>query len=186
MALNPRQQRFVAEYLIDLNATQAAIRAGYSAKTAHVNGPRLLGNASVAAAIERGKQKAANKLQITRERVLTELARIAFSDLRRVVEFGPGGVTLREASVLSADDAAAIESVSQTVTLAGGSIKVKLHSKVEALKKLGDHLGLWAQERTPLDQLLDALPPELSDAIRRALAGRVPTGPGRNGGPAGE
>ena len=50
--MNNKQQRFVSEYMIDLNATAAAKRAGYSAKTAHVQGPRLLDNVSIAAAIQ--------------------------------------------------------------------------------------------------------------------------------------
>lgn len=68
--LTPKQQRFVAEYLIDLNATQAAIRAGYSKKTADVQGPRLLGNVGVAQAIQSGRTKQAERLEITADYVL--------------------------------------------------------------------------------------------------------------------
>ena len=67
-SLTPRQERFVAEYLIDLNATQAAIRAGYSAKTAEVQGPRLLGNVRVAAAIADGQAKRAERNGLIVER----------------------------------------------------------------------------------------------------------------------
>lgn len=70
--LNPRQARFVEEYLIDLNATQAAIRAGYSADSAHVNGPRLLANASVAAAIDVAKIERSEATKIDSEWVLRE------------------------------------------------------------------------------------------------------------------
>jgi hypothetical protein len=78
MALTPKQERFVAEYLIDLNATQAAIRAGYSADTAKQQGSRLLTNADVAAAVAARQVKVGNKLEITAERVADELSRIAF------------------------------------------------------------------------------------------------------------
>jgi len=184
MALPIRQQRFVDEYLIDLNATQAAIRAGYSAKTANTIGPRLLVNVRVAAEIERRKAKASTKLEITRDRVLKELARIAFSDLRRVVDFGPGGVTLKEGSELADDDAVAIESVGQSFNQYGPTVKVKLYSKTDALEKLAKHLGLFNEERSPLDALLDALPAEFSRAIRDALAKQLSGGgSGSGGGP---
>lgn len=184
MALSDRQQRFVDEYLIDLNATQAAIRAGYSPNGAKVQAVRLLSNANVAAAVARGKAKAGTKLEITRDRVLKELARIAFSDLRRVVDFGPDGVKLKEGSELADDDAVAIESVGQSFNQYGPTVKVKLYSKTDALEKLAKHLGLFNEERSPLDALLDALPAEFSRAIRAALASQLSGGgSGSGGGP---
>jgi len=71
--MTPKQTRFVQEYLIDLNATQAAIRAGYSAKNADVDGPRLLGNAGVKAAIETAQAAYAKNVGITVEYVLGRL-----------------------------------------------------------------------------------------------------------------
>lgn len=72
-ALTPKQQRFVAEYLIDLNATQAAIRAGYSKKTAQQQSSRLLLNVVVAEAIAKGQAKVSGSLEITAEKVLRNL-----------------------------------------------------------------------------------------------------------------
>lgn len=72
-ALTPKQARFVAEYLIDLNATQAAIRAGYSAKTAYSIGNENLSKPEIAAAIAAGQGKVAAKLDITAEKVLRDL-----------------------------------------------------------------------------------------------------------------
>lgn len=77
VSLTPRQQRFIGEYLIDLNATQAAIRAGYSAKTAEVQGPRLLGNIRVAAAIKVAQAKRAEKLELTAASITKHLMAIA-------------------------------------------------------------------------------------------------------------
>lgn len=71
--LNPKQQRFVAEYLTDLNATQAAIRAGYSEKTAYSIGAENLKKPEIAAAIAKGQAKLAGKLEITVEKVLKDL-----------------------------------------------------------------------------------------------------------------
>lgn len=87
-ALNPKQARFVAEYLIDLNATQAAIRSGYSEKTAYSQGQRLLKNAEAAKAIEKAMAKRSARTEITADRVLAELAKIGFSDIRKAVKWG--------------------------------------------------------------------------------------------------
>jgi phage terminase small subunit len=70
MALNDRQERFVNEYLIDLNATQAAIRCGYSEKTAYSQGQRLLKNVDIQKEVRKAQQKTINKLEITREDIL--------------------------------------------------------------------------------------------------------------------
>jgi phage terminase small subunit len=71
--MTPRQQRFVDEFLVDLNATQAAIRAGYSARTAEQQGPRLLGNVEIAAAVQAAQQARSDRLQITQDDVLRGL-----------------------------------------------------------------------------------------------------------------
>jgi hypothetical protein len=84
--LTPRQARFVAEYLIDLNATQAAIRAGYSAKTAEQQGPRLLGYAQVAAAIQKAQAKRAEQTEITAEEVLRQWWAIATADPNELID----------------------------------------------------------------------------------------------------
>src|ERR1700737_9722 len=76
--LNARQQKFVLEYQIDQVATQAAIRAGYSAGTAHIQGSRLLSNVKVREAIAKAQAKAAANAEVSVERVLKEYARIAF------------------------------------------------------------------------------------------------------------
>jgi len=77
VTISAKQQRFADEYLVDLNATQAAIRAGYATRNADVTGPRLLGNVGIAAAIEAGRAKQAERTGITADRVIAELAAIA-------------------------------------------------------------------------------------------------------------
>ena len=94
MALNPKQERFAAEYLIDLNATQAAIRAGYSAKTAYSQGERLLRHVEVAQAVQAGQKARA--------------VRIAFFDIRQL--YRPDG-TMKDPSEMDADTAAALASI---------------------------------------------------------------------------
>lgn len=144
--LSPRQQRFVEEYLVDLNATQAAFRAGYSPKTVEQQGSRLLGNVKVAAAIERAKAARSIRTQIKADRVLEELARVGLFDLRKAAKWGPGGVTLKNSTDLDDDTAAGIASVESKPSEFGDSIKIKAHDKISALKLLGDHLGLFDKE----------------------------------------
>lgn len=144
--LNPKQAKFVKEYLIDLNAKQAAIRAGYSEKTAEVQGCRLLRNVQVKAAIGKASAKMAQKLEITHERIMEELALIGFSDLGDFVEFGPDGVVIKN---VQGKNTRCLAEVSETTGKDGGSLKFKLHSKVEALKELDDRL--FGRPKTSLE-----------------------------------
>ncbi len=141
--MTPRQAAFVREYLIDLNATQAAIRAGYSARAAHVTGPRLLANARVAEAIQKGQAKRADKLEITADRVLLEIARLAFADARKLVKWSGDTMTTVSSEEIDDDTAAAVAEVSQTFGSDGRqAVKLRLHDKSKALDNLLDHLGL--------------------------------------------
>jgi len=108
MELTPKQARFVAEYLIDLNATQAAIRAGYSARTAASQGARLLKHGGVARAVQAAQQARALRTEITQDRVLQELARIAFFDIRRLYR---ADGSMKDPCELDADTAAALASI---------------------------------------------------------------------------
>lgn len=89
-ALEPRQLRFVQEYLIDLNGTQAAIRAGYSARSANEQAAALLAKPSIRAEVEAGMQKLQAKLEMTAEKVVARLAEIATADPRELVEVKVG------------------------------------------------------------------------------------------------
>ena len=172
--LTPKQQRFVEEYLVDLNATQAAIRAGYSKKTAASQGERLLRNVEIQAAIQAAMKARQERTEITQDRVLAELAKIAFGDQRRVMSWGPSGVKLRDSETLTGEEAAIVAEVSESVTAAGGTLKLKTHDKVGALKLLGEHLGMFKQrvELTGKDggpiQSQDA-PPDLTSLTDEEL-----------------
>jgi phage terminase small subunit len=155
MALTAKQERFVAEYLIDLNATQAAIRAGYSAKTAYSVGHENLKKPEIAKAIQEANSKRSERSEIAQDRVLQEFARIGFADIRKAVAWGrspidteaeeanPNGlgvypVELMPSSEVDDDTAAAISEVSLTQT----GVKLKMHDKLSALEKLARHLGM--------------------------------------------
>src|SRR4051795_10047988 len=147
MPLNDRQARFVAEYLVDLNATQAAIRAGYSVRSAHSTGERMLRNAEVAAAVAEAEAARSKRTEVTADRGVLELARVAFGDPRRVMSWGPGGVKLRPSAELADEEAAIVAEVGETTTKKGGSLRVKTVDKLGALRLLGQHLGMFGDGR---------------------------------------
>lgn len=88
--MTPKQQRFIEEYLVDLNATQAAIRAGYSGRSAEVEGHRLLRNAKVLGAILQAQSARSERTQVTQDQVLADLAAIAFADPNELIQWRRG------------------------------------------------------------------------------------------------
>ena len=158
-ALTLKQRRFVDEYLVDLNATQAAIRAEYSERNADKIGPELLGKTRVGEAIQERMAARAKRTEITQDRVLRELAKIGFSDIRRAIKWGTLGaridaeageasiansVELLDSDDLDDDTAAAIQEISQTAQ----GIKLKLYDKKGALVDIGRHLGMFDDKLT--------------------------------------
>jgi phage terminase small subunit len=110
--LTPKQVKFVLEYLANgLNATKAAISAGYAKKSADVEGARLLVNAKVAAAISERSQIALGKLDFSVDRTLNEIARLAFFDVRKIFE---ADGSLKSIHAIDDDSAAAIAGLEVT------------------------------------------------------------------------
>jgi phage terminase small subunit len=145
--MTPKRDQFVKEYLVDLNATQAAIRAGYSEKTAKSIGQQLLTKLDVQDEIAKAQSMREKRTEITQDKVLRELARIAFADPRNIFEWGADGVTLKDSTSLSDDDAATVSEVSQVVSESGGSIKAKMYDKQRALELIGKHLGMFVERK---------------------------------------
>jgi phage terminase small subunit len=150
--LTPKQSLFIQEYLIDKNATQAAIRAGYSKKTAKSIGQENLTKPDIKNAIDSLLAAAAAALDITRERVLREMARCAFADVRKL--FNADG-SLKDILELDPDTAAAIAGLEIESLFAGKgdaranigtTNKVKFINKTTALDMLGKHLGLFEKD----------------------------------------
>lgn len=147
MALNDKQRRFRDEYLIDLNATQAAIRAGYSERSAYSQGQRLLKDAEMQASIAKAQAERSKRTEITQDRVLQELAAIGFSDIRKIFADG----RLLESSEWPDDVAPAISAAEfETRNLGKGKIehvaKLKLWDKGRALEAIARHLGMMRQD----------------------------------------
>lgn len=141
--LTEKQQRFVDEYLIDLNATQAAIRAGYSAKNADKIGSELLGKTRVAEAISEKMAERSKRTGVNQDRIVLELAKIAFVNVADMID--PENATIKEDA--SSYDTAAIQSVKVKVipTKEGEGVEreIRLNDKLKALELLGKHLGMW-------------------------------------------
>lgn len=162
MALNERQKKFCNEYLIDLNATQAAIRAGYSKRTARSIAQENLTKPDIQKFIQECQKKLQEKTGITQERVLQEYARIAFANPTNLYdEVG----NLIEIHQLNEDQAAVIagidvlnewgKDVKGNKEITGQTKRIKLWNKNAALDSLAKHLGLFekdnAQKKTEID-----------------------------------
>ena len=161
--MTKKQKRFVEEYLIDLNATQAAIRAGYKAKNgqrASEIGHELLQKTHVSEAISEAIAERSKRTGINADRVLLELARIAFVNADDVIN--AKDATLKEDA--SRDDLAAIQSVKvKSFGEDGVEREIKLADKLKALDMLGRHLAMWndklqlsgmEEEKSKLDSLI--------------------------------
>lgn len=179
--MTPKQQRFVEEYLIDLNATQAAIRAGYSEKTAYSIGQENLTKPEIAKAIETNQSKRSEKVGLTAERVLQELSKIVFFDPRKLFDEGGNPIHV---SALDDDTAGAIGGVDVqeeydrdeegNKVLIGYVKKYKVWDKNSALEKAMKHLGIAGTEKHEHDftGLSDAERAERIAAILEAARSR--------------
>lgn len=175
-SLSHKQERFVAEYLVDLNATQAAIRAGYSAKTAQEQASRLLSNVMISRLVaEKGREHAAST-GLTIERVLKEAQRLAFFDIRKLVDKEGNPIPINE---LDDDTAAAIQGLelaSERSRDENGTEttvrKYKVADKNSALERLFKHLGLFERDNKQSNgvEAMAAFVAELS-----ARGSRLPT-----------
>ena len=154
--MNARQQRFTEEFLQDANAKQAAIRAGYSAKSAEVNGPRLLRNAQVAAVIAEKQKERSERLRVTADMVVQELALHAFGLIGDFYDKSTG--KMLEVHEMPPEAQARLSSIKltreRTHTTGDGvgetivneaTIELKVWDKIRSLELLGKHLGMFTE-----------------------------------------
>ena len=140
--MTEKQKRFVEEYLIDLNAKQAAIRAGYSVKNADKIGSELLGKTGVRQAVSEAIAERSRRTGVNQDRVVRELARIAFSNFSDIVD--PDTARIRKDA--TEDDLACIQSIKIKPNEFGTEREVRLFDKRAALVDLGKHLGMWNKD----------------------------------------
>lgn len=139
--LTQKRRAFIDEYLLDFNATQAAKRAGYSERSAHAIGSRLLHVPAVKAALDKAIAARAERTHVTAARVIEQYRRIGFSDIRHFVMWDKNGVTLRPHTSLRDEDASAIAEVRPIGDT--GQVHIRLHEKRPALDALARHVGLF-------------------------------------------
>lgn len=147
MALTPKQALFVKEYLVDLNATQAAIRAGYSQKTAYSQGQRLLKNVEVQAAITDAQSKRAERVEVDADWVLRRLAAEADADIADLYD-EDGSLKLiaewpliwRQGLVGGID----VEEIREDGRTIGQVKKLKLSDRIKRIELIGKHVGVQA------------------------------------------
>ena len=164
--MTKKQKRFVEEYLIDLNATQAAIRAGYSPETAKQIGSENLSKLDISNAIAKAMAERSKRTGINADRVVIELAKIALVNPGKVID--TKNATIREDA--TEEDLAAVQSVkvkeSYSDTGRMTEREVRMSDKVRALELLGRHLGMWndklqvsglEDEKSKLDDLIQQM-----------------------------
>lgn len=182
LSLTPKQKIFVDEYLVDLNATRA-YRAAYkgckSDGVASVNGSRLLTNPKIAEYLAKRRKDMQKRTEVTQDRVIQELAAIAFSDILDYVSISDDGpyseVVLTPTKSIPTHKRAAIAGIKQ----GANGIEVKLYDKLVALDKLGQHLGLFNNndidnDSTADDGFIDALDGKVSEVWADGKRGDIP------------
>lgn len=164
--LTPQQERFCQEYLIDLNATQAAVRAGYSKKGATVRGSELLAIRKVENRIAFLMSERAMRTQVTQDRVLTELAAVGFTSFTELANWDEDSLSFIPSDALAEAAKRSVKSVKskrvirrdesgETETV---EMEISQHDKLSALDKIAKHLGMYRpEEGTGRTSGLDAL-----------------------------
>ena len=151
--LTPKQQRFAAEYCVDLNATAAYARAGYRSRgnSAEVSACRLLRNAKVREAIEQKQREIAKRCELTTENIVRETMAVAFSDIRRLFSTDGLPKPIHEIDDATASAISSIE-VGQTITdgkVTGRTCRIRFWDKNSAQERLFRHMGLFRKEHAP-------------------------------------
>ena len=160
-----KQHTFIEEYLIDLNATQAAIRAGYSKKTAKEMGCENLSKPNIQEAIRVAMDERSQRTKIDADRILNEIAKIGFSDIRQIFT---GSDKLRSIADLPDEIAAAVQSVETVIRSTGETddagnkktesvCKIRLADKLKGLEMLCKHLGMFDHNRKASQSVFNIL-----------------------------
>lgn len=191
-SLTPEQERFVDEYLVDLNGTEAYLRAFPGNKkrtTAATESWRLLRTPKIAASIRIARRDQSIRTKVTADKVLREIASIAFADVTSVLDLSQDSPVSLPPRLIPVDTRRAIAAVKvkrrrQVIPEVGEwdteELEYKLHDKVSALDKLCKRLNLY-RELPPLESVLAILPPHVASRLRAELAAAVLAGSGPTG-----
>ncbi len=185
--ITDRMKKFIDEYLIDFNGTQAAIRAGYSSDTANEQASQLLARPDIRELVAEGQKAIAERTQTFQDNAVEELKLVGFSDLADFLTVKEGGIVEQKPfDELTKEQTKCIKKIKQTVRSSHSAdgtilhqtavIEIELHDKLKALELLGRHLGMFndtlrLEGALPLQIFFDVLP-QVADVI-------VTTGQGR-------
>jgi phage terminase small subunit len=170
----PDRARFAAEYLVDLNATQAAIRCGYAPKAAYSQGARLLKTPQIAAIVEKELEARRERARVKADDVLRELAIIGLADMRNYVRFDENGEIALDWSHMPEEATRAISEITQEVVYQKGAdglpepvrkTKFKLHAKTPALNLIAQHLGMLVNKHEHTGKDGAPLPPASIEVV---------------------
>lgn len=137
--LSPKQLRLCEEYLVDLNGTQAAIRAVYSPRTAHTTANEILTKPYIQSHLANLRTIQSQRTEIEADRVVNEFGSIAFGSLKGLVEINDGKISITDSSKWTPEQWACVKDVKKT----SEGISIAMHSKISALESLGKHLGMF-------------------------------------------
>lgn len=165
--MTKKQRRFTEEYLIDLNATQAAIRAGYSPDTAYSIGQENLKKPEIKTRIAKAMAERSRRTGVNADRVVMELAKIAFVNANDVIDVNTAIIKPDAAP----EDTAAIQSVKvKTFGEDGLEREIKMADKLKALELLGKHMGMF-KDKVELSGRLETEKTKLDDLIQQMRGG---------------
>lgn len=146
--LTDKKKMFCREYLIDLNGTQAALRAGYSKKTAGTQAEQLLKKLEVQEYIKELMHKREKRTDVKSDDVIYELAKVAFHNIK---DFLNEGNMIKDLTTIEREKTAAVSSIKTTIKADGDIVtEIKFHDKVSALEKLGKHFGIFEKDNEQL------------------------------------
>lgn len=178
--LSPKKLRFAQEYVVDRNATQAAIRAGYSEKTAYSQGERLLKKVEVKTEIVKLSKEVVKKNNLTSDRLVREYKSLAYSNITNYLN-EDGTIALNQLKTLPKHLSAAIESVQTSTTTnpktgeVTVNVKIKLYSKTTALEAIAKHLGWFEKDNLQQPASVINIQPPVIINIQRDARKENPT-----------
>jgi phage terminase small subunit len=164
--LTPKQQIFIEHYLRTLNATQSAIAAGYSKKTARQIGQENLTKPVIKEEIDKALERRKKKIQVKADDILQELVKIGFADVKGTATWTASGIKLKDSDDVEDSVSAAIQEVQESVGPHGTAVKIKMHDKIRALKLLGDHIGMWTKDEQSQD-------PSYREDVEEEISGAI-------------
>jgi phage terminase small subunit len=171
-----REELFAREYLVDLNATQAAKRAGYSPDTAGQIGYALLKKVDIQSHIEAFMKERRRKYKLSHDRVIKELLRSGLLDIRGFFNDDGSLKPVKEWSAAQGAAVSSLESIDyyegsgENRRKAGVIRKLKFNDKTRALELLGKHIGMFKNDRPNLEDLFGLLPKRIADRLRESVA----------------